>query len=221
MTNYNVENSFDFNALLQDGTWAYEEGLLFFQGRGTMNKVLKRVAADLDRCSIEYAVIGAIALNMYGYRRFTEDIDLLMTCQDLQKFQEKLIGLGYRPKFQEATKQFRTVQENISIKIITTEEYLGDGLPKPVQFPDPIGFTTEIEGIKVICLEKLVELKLASGLTAPHRLKDLADIQELIQVKHLSLDFSEKLDLSVRDKFLELYKSVQPINENNENNENH
>jgi hypothetical protein len=214
MANYNSEKSFDFGLLLQDGTWAYDEGLLFFQGRGTMNNVLKKIAADLDRCAIQYAVIGAIALNMYGYRRFTEDIDLLMTREDLQKFQDKLIGLGYRPKFQGATRQFRTVQENIPIEIITAGEYPGDGLPKPVQFPNPLDFITEIEGIKVLCLEKLVELKLASGLTAPHRLKDLADVQELIQIKHLLLEFSEKLDSSVRDKFIELYNSVQPINEN-------
>ena len=31
-----------------------------------------------------------------------------------------------------------------------------------------------------LSLPKLIELKLASGMTAPGRLKDLADVQELI-----------------------------------------
>ena len=42
--------------------------------------------------------------------------------------------------------------------------------------------TIEIDGVKFVTLEKLIELKLASGITAPDRLKDLADVQELIKV---------------------------------------
>jgi len=63
-----------------------------------------------------------------------------------------------------------------------TGEYPGDGLPKPVAFPDPTapGVTVEIEGIRVVTLEKLIELKLALGMSAPYRLRDLADVQDLI-----------------------------------------
>lgn len=214
MKEHKLENNFDFELLLKNGAWAYEEGLLFFQGKGIMNKTLRKLVLDLDKYQIDYALIGAVALNMYGYRRFTEDIDLLMTKEGLQKFQDKLVGLGYRPKFEGAKKQFRTVHENILIEIITTGEFPGDGLPKPVEFPDPSKFITEVEGIKVISLEKLVELKLASGLTALHRLKDLADVQELIRIKKLPIAFSNKLDPYVQDKFVELYKSVQFIPEN-------
>ena len=57
--------------------------------------------------------------------------------------------------------------------------YPGDGKPKPVAFPDPVESREKKEDLWVIGLEKLIELKLASGLTAPHRLKDLADVQEL------------------------------------------
>ena len=53
-----------------------------------------------------------------------------------------------------------------------------------------------------------MELKLASGMSAPHRLKDLADVQELIKVKALTPDFANKLDASVRDKYLELQDAV-------------
>ena len=43
------------------------------------------------------------------------------------------------------------------------------------------------------------ELKLASGLSAGHRLKDLADVQELVLANHLPESFAERLDPSVRD----------------------
>lgn len=185
-------------------------------GEGVLNETICRVAIDLERAGIDYNVIGALALNSYDYRRFTEDIDLLMTKEGLQKFQEKLIGLGYRPAFEGATKKFRTTQENVTIEIITTGEYPGDGKPKPVRFHDPKDDYEIIDGVKIVTLEKLVELKLASGMTAPHRLKDLADVQELIKVKNLDADFAERLNIYVRDKYLELQRAVAENKERDE-----
>jgi hypothetical protein len=75
--------------------------------------------------------------------------------------------------------------------------------------PDPAAASVEIDGIKFVTLEKLVELKLASGMTAPDRLKDLADVQELIKVRALPAEFAERLDPYVRAKFLELYDTVK------------
>ena len=46
-------------------------------------------------------------------------------------------------------------------------------------------------------------------MTAPDRLKDLADVQELIKVKSLDASFAERLDPSVRGRFLELQEAVQ------------
>ena len=50
----------------------------------------------------------------------------------------------------------------------------------------------------------MIELKLASGMTAKGRLQDLADVQRLIQEQGLSAEFAEDLNAYVRDKFLEL-----------------
>jgi hypothetical protein len=46
-------------------------------------------------------------------------------------------------------------------------------------------------------------------MTAPDRLKDLADVQELIKIRGLSSDFAEKLDPYVREKYLELMEAVE------------
>lgn len=198
----------DFQQIISSPVSAYQEGLRFFMGEGILNETLRRVVGDLEKKDIDYNVIGALALNQYGYRRFTEDIDLLLTKEGLEKFRRELVGLGYRPAFEGATRKFRTTAENVTIEIITTGEFPGDGKPKPVVFPNPNESDTEIDGIKTVGLEKLVELKLASGMTAPHRLKDLADVQELVKIKHLTADFAEKLNPFVRGKFLELQKAV-------------
>jgi hypothetical protein len=172
-----------------------------------LNTTLERIARTLQDRGIDYVVIGAVALNQHGYRRFTEDLDLLLTKEGLNRFHEELVGLGYRPAFEGSQKQFRAAG-NIRVEIFTTGECQGDGLPKPERFPDPADVAIEIDGIKTITLEKLVELKLASGMSAPHRLKDLADVQELIKVKELGPEFANTLDPSVRDKFMELQRAV-------------
>lgn len=71
------------------------------------------------------------------------------------------------------------------------------------------------EGLWLITLEKLIELKLASGLSAPHRLRDLSDVQELIVRLKLSLELAERLDESVRSEYRRLWQIAQttPLNE--------
>lgn len=187
----------------------YEEGLRYFVGDGTVNKALDRLVSDLKHHNISYAVFGAVALIAYGYRRFSEDIDLVMTREGLEKFHRELIGLGYVPAFPGAKKKLRSTQDGVIIDVLTTGEYPGDGKPKPVSIPEPSGASTEIDGIRYVTLEKLVELKLASGMTAPDRLKDLADVQELIKFRELQPEFAERLDPYVREKFVELAEAVK------------
>jgi len=169
---------------------------------------LRRLIADLEAHHIEYSVIGAVALNQHGYRRFTEDIDLLMTVEGLDRFRNELVGRGYRPAFNGATKKFRETTQNVPIEIITSGEYPGDGKPKSVQFHDPGEHFVVIDGIKTVDLVHLVELKLASGMTGLARLKDLADVQELIRVRQLDVAFAEQLDSLVAEKYRELYAEV-------------
>jgi len=199
----------DFQQILSSPVLAYEEGLNFFEGKGMLNETLRQLAEDLEKHGIEYSVIGAIALNQHGYQRFTVDINLLLSKEGLEKFHEELVGRGYRPAFEGARKKFRSTDRNVPIEIITAGEYPGDGKPKPISFPDPKESRVIINGISTVTLEMLINLKLASGMTDPGRLKDLADVQELIKIKGLEADFAEKLHPFVREKFLELHQGVE------------
>ena len=187
----------------------YEEGLRYFMGSGNVNQTLKSLASDLKSHNIDYVVIGAVALLAHGYHRFSEDIDLVMTREGLEKFHRELVGLGYAPAFPQAKKRLRATEQGVSIDVMLAGEFPGDGKPKPVTVPDPKTAAVEIEGVRFVTLEKLIELKLASGMTAPDRLKDLADVQELIKVRALPDEFAERLDPYVRAKFLELYDTVK------------
>jgi Nucleotidyl transferase AbiEii toxin, Type IV TA system len=194
----------------------YAEGLRYFMGEGTLQGTLAQVASDLKQCGIDYMVIGAVALMAYGYPRFTEDIDLVLTKEGLETFHRELIGLGYVPAFSGAKKRLRSTRDNVPIEVIVAGEYPGDGKPKPVSFPVPADSSTEIDGVRVVTLEKLIELKLASGMTAPDRLKDLADVQELIKARGITSDFAQALNPYVREKFLELYRAVEQAGHTND-----
>ncbi|HMV49001.1 MAG TPA: hypothetical protein PKC13_13700 [Blastocatellia bacterium] len=206
----------DFQQILASPLLTWDEGLSFFQGKGMLNQTLLRLIADLNQHGIDYNLVGAIALNQHGYQRFTVDIDLLLSPEGLQKFRDELVGLGYRPAFEGAKKKFRSTAENVPIDIIVTGEYPGDGKPKPVRFHDPQENFVVIDGIKTVNLETLINLKMASGLTTPGRLKDLGDVEELIKLKHLDESFALCLDPFVRDKFLELVRGIAEAAQNND-----
>jgi hypothetical protein len=170
---------------------------------------LTKLAADLERNGIECVVAETIALNQHGYRRFTEDIDVILNREGFEKFSETLVGLGYRPAFEGAKKKFRTTADNVPVEIIVSGDYPGDGMPKPMMFPEPAEATVVIECVNTLSLEKLIDLKLTSGMTAADRLKDLADVQEMIKLKRLTEEFAGRLDPFVREKYLELCRAVE------------
>ena len=192
----------------------YAEGLRYFMGQGKLNNALAQLCADLERHRIDYMVTDSVALLAHGYPRFTEDIDLVLTREGLETFHRELIGGGYRPAFEGARKRLRATQNNVPVEVIIAGEYPGDGKAKPVSFPDPSTASVEIDGVRVVTLEKLVELKLASGMTAPDRLKDLADVQELIKTRGLGADFAEELNPYVREQYLRLWSAVEQRKQN-------
>ena len=199
-----VKDSFQTHSVAE----TYEEGLRLFMGHGELDQTLARLVRNLEQHGIDYMVVGAVALIAHGYKRFTEDIDIVLSADGLHTFHNELIGLGYAPQFPGARKRLRSTMDGVSIDVITSGEYPGDGKPKPVVVPDPASASIEIDGIRIVTLEKLIELKIASGMTAPHRLRDLADVLELIRIRKLGADYAEQLDPYVRSKYLELWSAA-------------
>ncbi len=193
--------------LNHDPRWALSEGSRHFEEDSAVFKALHNITSRLRALGIPYAVVGGMALFRHGLRRFTEDVDILVTKHDLNIIHEKLEGLGYLPPFPNS-KHLRDTQTGVKIEFLTTGDYPGDGKPKPVSFPDPKQVNFDVEGISYINLPKLIELKLASGMTNPGRLKDLSDVLELIKILNLSTEFADQLDPFVQGKFRELWKDA-------------
>lgn len=196
-------------ALDQDRRWALGEGSRHFEGKSAVQDTLFKVARRLNELSIPYAVAGGMALFRHGFRRFTEDVDILVTREGLKVIHERLEGLGYVPPFT-GSKNLRDAEHGVRIEFLIAGEYPGDGKPKPIAFPDPAEAGVEIEGVTYLSLPRLVELKLASGMTGGvTRMKDLADVIALIQALALPAEFGDALNPFVRAKYRELWEGVR------------
>jgi hypothetical protein len=194
--------------LASDPRWALSEASKFFEGGGAVQESLDRIARRLNELGISYAVIGGLALFRHGYRRFTEDIDLLVTRQGLAEIHQKLEGHGYLPPFT-GSKHLRDTQSKVKIEFLVTGDYPGDGKEKPVAFPDPSAVSVVHEEIRYLNLHALIELKLASGISNAGRLRDISDVLELIKALGLSQEIVSGLNPYVHEKYLELWELAQ------------
>lgn len=214
--------TFVYERRLHDGYGnLLREASAYFAGQGDLYETLVNLARRLDEEGIPYAIIGGLALGRHGLVRMTQDVDVLMTADGLAAFEACCVGKepalnegkGYVPAFAGAHKTFRDTRTQVRIEIITAGEYPGDGKPKPVAFPNPAEASVKVDGIQVVTLEKLIELKLASGISAPHRLRDLADVQDMIVALQLPAAFAERLDKSVRDEYRRLWQMARGTEE--------
>lgn len=194
--------------LTHDPRWALIEGSRYFEEKSAVWEALQKIAKRLSELGIPYAVAGGIALFRHGYRRFTEDLDIVVGKSELKQIHKELAGRGYLPPFAHS-KNLRDTELGVKIEFLVVGAFPGDGKPKPVSFPDPDCVTMEHEGVRFVNLQTLIELKLASGMTAPDRQRDLVDVQELIKVRELSKEFAGQLNPYVQEKYAELWAATR------------
>jgi hypothetical protein len=190
--------------LQSDFRWALSEGSRHFDEKSAVFAALHKIGARLDELNVPYAIVGGMALFRHGFRRFTEDVDVLVRKSDLKLIHEKLEGVGYLP-LHKRSKHLRDTENGVRIEFLASGDYPGDGKRKPVAFPEPSSVSQRIDAISYVNLECLVELKLVSGMTGAGRLKDLADVEELVKLLRLPANLAERLNPYVREKYLELW----------------
>ncbi len=192
--------------LNSDLRWAIEEGSMHFEGNSAVHKTMRRIAQRLDELGIDYAIVGGMAMYLHGFRRFTEDVDILVTPESLKRIHDEIEGRGFVRPF-EKSKNLRDSETRVRIEFLVKGQYPGTGKPGPVSFPDPRDVTQVLDGLRVVNLPKLMELKLASSRGVGRR-KDLGDAQEMIRVLQLPLEFREQLDPSLRELYAELWREL-------------
>ncbi len=197
-----------FLLMAQDSTHILREIDDFLMGESKVHRTLSHIARLLDELGIDFALAGGVAVGLRGHLRVTVDVDLLITDEGLKRFKDLWLGRGYVEKFP-GSKGLRDTETGVPIDFLIAGEFPGDGRPKPVRFPDPASIPQVDSPYRLLDLRTLVELKLASGLSAPDRLVDLADVLALIRANGLPETFADTLAPYVREKYLELWGAAQ------------
>ena len=65
--------------LNNDFQLALREGDMFFQGEGAVQRTLQRISQRRAEIGVDYTIVGGMALYSHGFRRYTEDVDVLVT----------------------------------------------------------------------------------------------------------------------------------------------
>ena len=97
--------------------WQGVEGAArFFMGDSDVQRALERLVGILEAQNIPYAVVGAMALNEFGYRRVTVDVDVLLTPAGLEALKAASLGRGYVEKFP-GSRGLRDTENGVDIDV--------------------------------------------------------------------------------------------------------
>lgn len=167
--------------------------------------VLESLRRRFAEANIPFAVVGAIALQHYGYLRHTEDIDIITTPEGLSKIHETLVGHGIVPRGPGLRKRLREIEHVVDIDVITSGEHAGSQ-DSPVTYPHPDSDAfVESYGLRFPTLESLITFKIASGVWG-RRGQDLVDVQKLIRLNGLDEGFADRLPSVLRERYLSLLR---------------
>ena len=72
---------------------------MFFEQKSGIHLALRNITQRLRELNIPYAIAGGMAMFYHGFRRFTEDVDILVTREGLDRLHRELDGRGYVPVF--------------------------------------------------------------------------------------------------------------------------
>lgn len=102
-------------------------------GNADVQHALKKLTGVLDTAGIPYAIAGAMALNRYGYRRVTVDVDVLLTRDGLARLKHEVLGRGYVEKFP-GSKGLRDTEHGVAIDVLLAGEFPATASPSPSGF---------------------------------------------------------------------------------------
>ncbi|MEZ6090304.1 MAG: hypothetical protein R3C05_20205 [Pirellulaceae bacterium] len=175
-------------------------------GNESLWDVAARCHKLLTDAGIAYSVCGGVAVCLHGYQRNTTDLDLVIRSDDSAAVRAVLTEAGFAWDAEQG--EFRT-ETGIAIQFLIAGQKAGKG--SEVSVSEPIGDLNveQIEGLSVVRLSRLIEMKIACGMSNMRRThKDFADVVELIAIRNLDGSFARFLHKSLRPTFRDLVRNA-------------
>ena len=175
-------------------------------GTSGLEQTVRSAVAVLADRDIPHLLVGGLAVQEYGYHRVTLDVDLVVP--DILEALEFLTAEITGPFVRVAgcDDRVRDQRNGVFVDLLPAGRVLRRGCQVP--FPEPTQVSTEP---KFVSLEQLISLKLDSWANDPvRRLKDKADVVELIQTRRLPRDLN--VATPVRRHYVETWDALQTEN---------
>lgn len=164
-------------------------------GTKNISDMLPTISRDFEEAGIHYCFVGGMSLHPHNYVRETQDLDILVSKDSVEKIHSHLIGKGYmlRPG---AKNNMRCTLTSPPIMIdILVEGQANDGF----ELPDPRKIRKKTFGMWYASLHGLIMLKLRSN-----RGRDHDDVRRLIEFNDLKPHDAASLPTDLQEKFIEL-----------------
>jgi hypothetical protein len=177
---------------IRDPRSLHEEALLMLDGEGAILEIAREISRLLQEQAVPGAIVGGVAVWLYGYARTTDDVDVLVGQSGQQVF-DLLSGNDF--EWDSERREFR--KAGVPVHLVTSQ----------LAGQEPTG-PVERAGILTLDLARIVEMKLRSGSTNLLRAQDLADVIGLIRANQLTSAFASRLERSVRADFRKLARAI-------------
>jgi len=167
-------------------------------GSTNIEKTLIKAVKVFALFHIPHYVCDGFAVQELGYPRFTVDVDIIVP--DVQFTREKLCLNGFKanPGFKMTLTDRET---KVEIDLLPGGGKVGPG-PLPLPMPTKVSHKPQI-----LTLTDLISAKLSSYIgNGAARLRDAADVSQLIQVNHLPRDYH--VDAKVRNEYYKLWDDI-------------
>ena len=155
-------------------------------GTSGLEQTARAAVAVLAHFDIPHLIVGGLAVQERGYPRLTLDVNIVVPdiLEAVKFLTSDLTGLFFRiPGCEDRVEDRRT---GVKIDLLPAGKVLKQGSKVP--FPEP---RTVAAAPQFVSLPELVSLKLDSWSTSPlNRLKDKADVVELIKHRNLPRDLA-------------------------------
>ena len=151
------------------------------------------IVRALDAAGVRYLVAGGLAVNAYGYLRYTKDVDIVLNLvtDNILKAFKALAGLGYKPNVPVTAEQFTDPaqreqwirEKGMKVLQLWCDEHRET--PIDIFVEEPFDFETEYANaltkplyeeieVRFVSADALIKMKLDAG-----RPQDIIDIDQL------------------------------------------
>lgn len=155
-------------------------------GTTPLMRTAEKVCKILNDNGVDCALIGGLALHIYGYSRYTGDADFIVAKKE--EARDILLRNGFK---QVQGSSMSLIDNETGTQIDLVEQGKQDS-PQAIPYPDPKE-SVNARNLKVISINNLIEMKLSSyKLGGTIRGKDGSDVANLIIVNKLPRDFMIK-----------------------------